>query len=107
MLSVALATGGCEDLLPQRTAGEKLYRKHCADCHGLDAGGQTVRHMGDQYANLRDNMWRHGGSGKEMIYTLQNQLVFRHPTWDELSPEEIRRIVNHVLKLRGEVELDR
>ncbi len=93
---------GCGDFLPKRTPGEKLYRKHCAECHGLDGSGQTVRSMGDPNANLLDDLWRHPGDASGMQAVLTQDLVFEHPSFQKLSGSEVRQIVDHVLKLRGE-----
>jgi mono/diheme cytochrome c family protein len=94
--------GGCSEVFPKRAAGEKLYRKHCADCHGIDGSGHTVRSMGDPNANLVDDSWRHPGDAAGMEAVIGQGLVFEHPTFDKLSREEVRQIVDHVLSLRGE-----
>lgn len=95
--------GGCSELFPKRTPGEKLYRKHCSDCHGVDGGGHTVRSMGNPDANLLDQRWRHAGDPTGMETVILDSLVFEHPTFDSLSSKEVRQIVDHVLKLRGEL----
>lgn len=102
LLLPALVLGGCDTLVPGRSPGEKLYRKHCGDCHGLDAAGHTVRAMGHPYANLRDDMWKHGGDAPGMERTIREQLVFPHPSFSRVGDEELRQIVDHVLALRGE-----
>ena len=99
---ILLVTVGCEQVFPKRTAGEKLYRKHCADCHSADGSGNTIGYMGNNLANLLDNSWKHGGDHSSMQFTLRDGLVFRHPSYDELSGKELQQIVSHVLALRGE-----
>lgn len=100
MLMLALA--GCSDVFPKRTAGEKLYRSNCADCHGIDGRGHTIKSMGDQNANLLDDSWRHAGDASGMENVILQSLVFEHPTFDKLSREQVKQIVDHVLSLRGE-----
>ena len=97
-----LALGGCSELFPKRTPGEKLYRKHCADCHGIDGSGHTISSMGDPNANLLDDSWRHPSDASGMETVIRQGLVFEHPTYDKLSAAEVRQIVDHVLSLRGE-----
>ena len=93
---------GCDEVLPKRTEGEKIYRKHCADCHGLDARGHTVRYMGNHYADLLDDQWRHSGDAHGMEAVLREGTVFLHPSFEELNQQELRKVVDHVLVLRGE-----
>jgi cytochrome c oxidase cbb3-type subunit 3 len=94
----------CDEMLVKRSAGEKLYRENCADCHGLDARGHTIRYMGNPRANLTDNDWKYGGGDSVAIQTvlLQN-LVERHPSsLQRLQTKEVKEIANWVLHLRGE-----
>jgi len=96
---------GCGELLPKKSTGEKLYRKHCADCHGLDATGNTIRYMGNPRANLTDGNWKYGGGDNLAIReTVSQGLVERHPSsLQRLDRKEIKDIADWILKLRGEV----
>ena len=100
VLMVCLA--GCNQIFPKRTPGEKLYRKHCAECHGADGGGQTVSSMGNPDANLLDDSWRHPSDASGMQGVIMQGLVWEHPSFDKLSRQEVQQIVDHVLSLRGE-----
>lgn len=94
---------GCEEILPKRTAGEKLYSRHCSKCHGVDGVGQTIQTMGESYADLVDDSWRYAGDAPGMRSVLSQDMVFDHPTFSQrLSSEEIKQIVDHVMVLRGE-----
>lgn len=97
-----LASGACSDLFPKRSAGEKLYRKHCADCHGVDGSGHTIKSMGDPNANLLDDRWRHPSDAASLEAVISQGLVFEHPTFSKLDREEVRQIVTYLLSLRGE-----
>jgi mono/diheme cytochrome c family protein len=100
---VAAALGwGCDTLFPKRSEGEKLYRKYCADCHGIDGSGDTIRYMGNSKADLLDNSWKHGGDATSMFFVLRDEVVFRHPSYDDLSDKQLQLIVKYVLQLRGE-----
>ena len=96
---------GCGDLLAKRSTGESLYRKNCADCHGLDGKGHTIRYMGNQNANLTDSSWKYGGGDSVAIQNVLLQgLVERHPSsLQRLQPHEVKAIAGWVLELRGEV----
>ncbi len=98
----ALISSGCSELLPQRSAGEKLYRKHCIDCHGIDGGGQTIRSMGEPFANLLDDSWRHAGDAAGIENVINQGMVFDHPTFDKLEPSQTKQIATYILQLRGE-----
>ena len=100
---MGLLLAGCGAVLPQRPEGEKLYRKHCAECHGVDGAGQTLKSMGDNNADLLDQSWRHGLGPSGIETVLSQDLVFEHPTFSrKLSSEQIKQIGRHVRKLRGE-----
>jgi mono/diheme cytochrome c family protein len=91
----------CDALAPGRSPGEKLYRKHCANCHGIDGKGQTVRFMGNTWANIVDDYWRYGGDPASLEHTLRTDLVFQHESIEGLSPSDFKQIVKHVVKLRN------
>ena len=102
LLLVSVLGLGCDNLFPERTAGEKLYRKHCADCHGVDGSGNTIGYMGNQYANLLDEDWKYGMGAGSLTSVIRQELVFRHPSFSELSSKDLSEITRHVLELRGE-----
>ena len=94
----------CDAMLVKRSTGEKLYREHCASCHGLDARGHTIRYMGNPRANLTDDDWKYGGGASVAIQSVVLQgLVERHPSsLQRLQTKEVKEIANWVLQLRGE-----
>jgi len=96
---------GCSKVLPKRSAGEKLYREYCADCHGLNGDGHTIRYMGNPNADLTDSFWKYGGGDSVAIQeTLRQGLVELHPaSIQRLDGKQIKQLVDWVLKLRGEV----
>ena len=46
-------------------AGGRIYRSHCASCHGLDGGG------GGKGADLTTGRYRHGSSDEELYETFE------------------------------------
>jgi cytochrome c oxidase cbb3-type subunit 3 len=101
----ALLLAACdsmEDYFVKRTPGEKLYRKLCAECHGLDGAGNTPRGMGNPNNDLIDEFWKYGGDAGSMENIIRQGVFGEMPAHDELTDQEVRQIVDHVLKLRGE-----
>ena len=105
LVGALLFVCGCGDLFVKRSPGEKLYRKNCADCHGLDGKGHTIRYMGNPNANLADSSWKYGGGDSVAIQNVLFQgLVERHPSsLQKLQSNEVKAIAGWVLELRGEV----
>jgi len=93
---------GCNQLFPHRSEGEKLWRKRCADCHGLNGAGNTVQYMGNPYADLTDNNWRNGGDRISLMSSIRGG-VFMHPNeLKQLSDAEALAIIDYLRELRGE-----
>lgn len=99
-----MSLAGCNQLFPHRSPGEVLYRKNCADCHGLDARGNTPRYMGNPYADLRDNTWKTAAANESAIQGAIETGVFGSmPAFSErLSSEEIAQVTHYLQVLRGE-----
>ena len=60
-----------------------------------------MRYLADEGANLLDETWIHGGDPSEIEYGLLDEDLQGHKDWD-LTSQERRQIVDHVLALRGE-----
>lgn len=101
-LSAVVTLSACKEVFPRRSEGEKLYRKHCAECHGLDAAGNTPGYMGNAYADLRDDVWKTGGDSDSMQSVVRNGVFAKMPKFDRLSAKEVRLVVDYVRELRGE-----
>jgi len=75
-------------------AGEKLFRQHCAECHGEDGRGlgraADLRSLGVQNATPGELEWllRNGNLSKGM------------PSWSGLPPQRRWQIVTYVKSLR-------
>jgi mono/diheme cytochrome c family protein len=85
---------------PGGTPGERLYRRHCDSCHGVDGSGGML-YLADEGANLLDETWKYGGERSDLEYSLMNDDVTKHKSWD-FTPQERRELVDHILFLRGE-----
>jgi len=98
----AVVLTGCDELLAS-SPGEKLWRRHCAECHGLDGAGNTPRYMGNSWADLTDNNWRVGNGDRGSIEAVVREGVFGEmPAFDQLTREEMRELIDYLGSLRGE-----
>jgi len=100
----ALAGSGC-GLLAPRPEGERLWRSLCAECHGLDGRGNTPRYMSNPYADLTDDTWHDGSGDRAGLESVIRQGVLGEmEPHDELTPEQMRALIDYIYKLRGERE---
>lgn len=104
-LVAAVGLTGCEDLVDRfsnRPPDEKLWRKHCAKCHGIDGSGNTPAYMGSSYADLTDNVWRTGGSEISIGRVIREGVFGEMPGYrEQLTPKEIDLLVGYVRRLRA------
>jgi mono/diheme cytochrome c family protein len=100
-LAAIMATAGCDRLL-HRSPGESLWREHCAKCHGLDGNGNTPGYMGETFADLRDDLWQAGGNDGAMEGVIRSGVFGKMPGYPQLTPEEVRAILDYIHVLRGE-----
>lgn len=99
---LAATLSACEGLFA-RDPGERLWRRHCAECHGLDAAGNTPRYMGNAYADLTDSSWRTAAPDRGSLEAVVREGVFgQMPAFDQLSREELDLLLDHLATLRGE-----
>jgi mono/diheme cytochrome c family protein len=101
LLALAAPLAGC-GFAPGASPGERLWRKHCADCHGLDGAGNTPRYMGNPYADLRDDAWRTAGDRGSIEQVVREGVFGQMPANDKLTAEELRRVIDYLFELRGE-----
>ncbi len=75
-------------------AGRKLYERHCAECHGLDARG--LEHA----ANLHTTPIQDAPPGV-LFWALRNGRIRRGmPSWSQLPDQQIWQIVTYLKTLR-------
>ena len=99
----AIVSLGCDELMPKRSEGEKLYRKRCTTCHGVDGAGNTPRYMSNPGADLLDNAWKHGNTDGAIGEVIRYGVLAEMPDNEDLTQEQIDAIVAHIRDLRGEV----
>ena len=82
---------------PARIAeGKELYMANCAACHKADGGGLVG-------PNLTDNAWIHGGSAKDIIYSIDKGIPSKGMiAWGPiLGPKKIESITGFILSIQG------
>jgi mono/diheme cytochrome c family protein len=102
LLPAALAVLTACELFQPRSEGEKLWRKLCAECHGVDGSGNTPRYMGEPFADLRDGAWRGDGDRASLETVIRDGIFGKMPGHDELSTAQMRALLDYLYQLRGE-----
>jgi cytochrome c oxidase cbb3-type subunit 3 len=80
------------------SAGESVFKNHCAACHGADAAGQA-----DLFPNLADESWQWGGDARsiEQTVTAGRQAVM--PPWQAaLNDAGVALVTDYVLALSAQ-----
>ena len=93
--------GGCEAFEP-KDPGERIYRRYCSTCHGIDGRGNTVRYMSNEWADLTDGSWKTYGDDGSIETTIREGVFGQMPARNELTREEMRALLGYLRKLRGE-----
>ena len=77
--------------------GKKLFKKNCAVCHGVDAGGKIG-------PNLTDNYWILGGSIDQIFHTIseggragKGMIAWKN----SFSPQKRQQLAAYVKSLKG------
>lgn len=85
-------------------AGQRIYLRKCASCHGGRGDGKTVTAGRFPYANLIDGVWRSDGSPKAIDKQIRQGRDPMPKFQGKLTDEEIRQTVAYVLELSREGE---
>src|SRR5215472_3455426 len=79
-------------------AGERLFRLHCAECHGLDG-------QGGQGPDLTRGVYRRGSTDDALFRTISRGVPGTPMPATSLSDLALRQIVRHVRMLGGGVRV--
>lgn len=95
-----------EDPLPEASpksrdlaAGQRIYERKCASCHGMHGDGKTITAGRFPYANLIDGRWRSDGSPAAIERQIRNGHDPMPKFEGKLTDEEIRQTVAYVFEL--------
>jgi cytochrome c oxidase cbb3-type subunit 3 len=80
------------------SAGERLFRLHCAECHGLDG-------QGGQGPDLTRGVYRHGSSDQALYQTISQGVTGTRMPATSLSERQLLQIVRHVRGLAGSARM--
>jgi len=76
------------------SAGERLFRLHCAECHGLDG-------QGGQGPDLTKGAYRHGSTNQALYQTISQGVPGTRMPSTSLSDRQLLLIVKYVRGLAG------
>ncbi|MEO7793973.1 MAG: cytochrome c [Thermoanaerobaculia bacterium] len=98
---LALAASGC-DMFEAKDPGERIFRRQCASCHGLDGRGNTARYMSNPWADITDTSWKSYGDDGSIETVIREGVFGQMPARNELTREEMRALLGYLRELRGE-----
>ena len=76
------------------SAGERLFRLHCAECHGLDG-------QGGRGPDLTRGVYRHGSTEQALYRTISQGVTGTQMPATSLSDRQLFQIVRYVRGLAG------
>ena len=80
-------------------AGEQLYRKNCAPCHGVKAEGGSGNDLIPASPDLTDATWDHGSTDGAIFDNVKNGVApdFNMTPWkDQMKDDDIWNVVNYL-----------
>jgi cytochrome c oxidase cbb3-type subunit III len=80
------------------SAGERLFRLHCAECHGLDG-------QGGRGPDLTRGVYRYGSSDQALYQTISQGVTGTQMPATSLSERQLLQIVRHVRGLAGSARM--
>lgn len=75
-------------------AGEKLFRRHCAECHGLDGRGR------DKAPDLHSAVVQSASAGTLYWFLRNGNLKEGMPSWSRLPDQQRWQLVTYIQTLR-------
>jgi len=80
-------------------AGEQLYRKNCAPCHGVKAEGGSGNDLIPASPDLTDATWDHGSTDGAIFDNIKNGVApdFNMTPWkDQMKDDDIWNVMNYL-----------
>lgn len=99
LVAMALTTLGCDAFGGGRSPEETLFRRHCAECHGLDGAGNNPVYGRYRGIDLVDGTWFEAGDEAGIESVILEGVFPAMPAFDHLSDSEVRAIADYVRTL--------
>ena len=83
-------------------AGQQLYQRHCASCHGKNAQGGSGNDLIPPAPNLTDAEWKHGSTDGEIFKVIKEGVppeLNMEPWGDRIKDPDIWNIINYIRSL--------
>src|SRR5436309_1591218 len=83
-------------------AGQQLYQRHCASCHGKSGQGGSGNDLIPPAPNLTDAEWKHGSTDGEIFKVIKEGVppeLNMEPWGDRIKDQDIWNIVNYIRSL--------
>src|SRR6266849_10085397 len=89
ILLLHVAAAGIAQAQDDDSAGERLFRLHCAECHGLDG-------QGGQGPDLTRGVYRRGSTDAALYQTISKGVAGTPMPANSLSDRQLWQIVGYV-----------
>ena len=80
-------------------AGQQIFRKTCAPCHGLNGEGGPGNDLIPAAPDLTDDMWDHGSTDGAVFANIRNGIapdLNMIPFKDKVKDDDIWNVVNYL-----------
>ena len=83
-------------------AGQPIYRRYCASCHGINAEGGSGSDISPPAPDLTDSEWKNGSTDGEVFSVIKNGVppeLNMGPWGDSIKDTDIWNVVNYLRSL--------
>jgi len=83
-------------------AGQQLYQRYCAVCHGKNGQGGSGSDISPPAPNLTDAEWKHGSTDGEIFKVIKEGVppeLNMEPWGDRIKDQDIWNVVNYIRSL--------
>jgi len=83
-------------------AGQALYQRYCAVCHGKNGQGGSGSDISPPAPNLTDAEWKHGSTDGEIFKVIKEGVppeLNMEPWGDRIKDPDIWNVVNYIRSL--------
>jgi len=83
-------------------AGQQIYQRYCAVCHGKNGQGGSGNDLSPPAPNLTDAEWKHGSTDGEIFKVIKEGVppeLNMEPWGDRIKDPDIWNIINYIRSL--------